>query len=118
MPSVQFGDTFVIQHLWIVASDPAANSGKFIIFNITTDRSRAGTDCELTPSDHPWITEKSYVSFGDAREVSPKEELKLLELMNGGTIRKHYPLKKTVLQRIVNAAKTSRALPLRFKNYF
>ena len=118
MSSMQLGDTFVIEHLWIVISDPAKHAEKFIIVNLTTDRERAGTECELGMGDHEWITQKSYVSFGDALEVGRKEELKIIEQMAAGTIKKHYPMKPAVLQKIMVAAKTSRSLRIGFRKYF
>jgi hypothetical protein len=115
---MQLGDTFVIRHLWIVISDPAKHSDKFIIVNLTSDKNRAGTDCELNVGDHEWITKKTYVSFGDAREVGPKEEVKLIENMAAGTIMKNFPMKPTVLRKIISAARASKALPTAFRCYF
>ena len=117
---MQLGDTFILGqggHLWIVISDPGKHAGKFIIVNLTTDVFRAGKDCELNPGDHQWITAKSYVNFGDAREVSPKEEAKIVAYMAAGTIKKHFPMNSVILQKIVAAGKQSKALPTGFLAY-
>jgi hypothetical protein len=115
---MQFGDTFVLTHLWIVISDPAKHSGNFLIANLTTNVARAGTDCELNQGDHTWITHKCFVSFADAREVFPKEELKIITLMAAGNIKKHFPMEPKILQRIVTSAGKSKALRIEYKKYF
>lgn len=118
--ATQIGDTFVLGqggHLWIVISDPTRHNGEYIIVNLTTDEFRAGKDCELNQGDHPWITDKCYVSFGDARKVTPAEDAKIAAHMASGAIRKQYPLKAAMLQKIVAAGKKSKALPTGFLPY-
>jgi hypothetical protein len=118
---MKLGDTFIIGeggHLWIVISDPAKHSSKFVIANLTTDANRAGTDCELNRGDHQWIKEKCYVNFADAREVTPVEEARMRESIVAGTIARHFPMKIAILQRILTAAKKSKALPTGLRNYF
>ncbi len=118
---MKLGDTFILVqggHLWIVISDPSKHSSKFVIANLTTDANRAGTDCQLNRGDHEWIREKCYLNFGDAREVGLKEAAKMMELINDGTISKHYPMKDAVLQKIIAAAKQSKALPTGLRCYF
>lgn len=119
---MQLGDTFLFNvpnaHLWIVVSDPLKNSGNFIIVNLTTDSRRAGTDCELNVGDHPWIREKCWVNFGDAEEVTPVEEAKLVAFMAGGAINKRHPMNPAVLQRIASIAKTTKALTIEYRKYF
>jgi hypothetical protein len=118
--SIQLGDTILFApngHLWIVISDSSKHAGNFLIVNLTTDIFRAGAECELNPSDHQWIREKCYVTFGDARKVSPKEESLILAHMGTGTITKHFPVRSTVLQKIIAAGKQSKALPTGFLIY-
>jgi hypothetical protein len=118
---MKIGDTFVIGeggHLWIVISDPAKHSSRFVIANLTTDANRAGTDCELNRGDHQWIREVCYINFGDAREVTPIEEARISECIEDGRICKHFPMKSAVLQRIICAAKKSKALPTGLRKYF
>jgi hypothetical protein len=117
---MQPGDTFTLGpggHLWIVISDPVKHTGKFIIVNLTTDVFRAGKECELNPGDHQWITKKSFVSFGDAREVSPKEEAQIVAYMAAGIITKQFPMNPTILQKIIGSGKQSKALPVGFRKY-
>ena len=118
MAFVQLGDTFILGpsgHLWIVISDPAKNAGEFIMVNLTTNVFRAGTDCELNPGDHPWITDKCYVAFGDARKVSVKQEATIVALIQAGTIRSQHQMDTLVLQKIVDAGKKSKALAIAYK---
>jgi hypothetical protein len=117
---MQIGETFVMGeggHLWIVISDPIKHANEFIIVNITTKVERAGTDCELVPGDHPFITDLSYVTYGDARRVTPQQEVLLVQSMNSGAIIRHAPMRQSVLNKIVAAGKTSTALPVGFKVY-
>jgi hypothetical protein len=111
---MQIGDTFYWGdggHLWVVISDPSCHGGEFIMVNLTKDSFRAGKECELNRGDHRWISEKTYVSFGDAKKVGPKETVNLEKGIANGVIRTHYPMRPTVLQKIVAAAKQSKALP-------
>jgi hypothetical protein len=118
---MQLGDTFILGgpggHLWVVISDSAKHAGEFIIINLTGDVFRAGKDCELSIGDHQWITKKTYVSFGDARKVSPKEEAMIIKHIADGAIKRHYPMKQAVLQKIISAAKLSKALPSGYVTY-
>ena len=94
----------------MVISDPSLHNGEYVIANLTTDEFRAGKECELEVGDHPWITEKCFVSFGDARKVTRAEDAKITANMAARTIRKQFPMGGAVLQRIVTAAKQSKAI--------
>jgi hypothetical protein len=114
------GDSFVVGpggHLWIVVSDPAKHNGEYIIVNLTTDEFRAGKDCELNPGDHQWITDKCFVSFGDARKVSPAEDAQIAAHMATKAIRKQFPVAAAIMQKIIAAGKKSKALPSGFVKY-
>jgi len=118
--ATHIGDSFVIGqggHLWVVISDPSLHNGEYIIANLTTDEFRAGKECELNVGDHPWITEKCFVSFGDARKVTRAEDAKIAANMATRAIRKQYPMSGAVLQKIVTAAKQSKAIEPGFLIY-
>jgi translation initiation factor IF-2 len=118
--ATQRGDSFVIGqggHLWIVISDPSQHNGEYIIVNLTTDEFRAGKDCEVSPSEHQWITDKCFVSFGDARKVTSAEDAKITAHMATKAIRKQFPVTGALLQKILIAAKKSKALPPAFMAY-
>jgi hypothetical protein len=118
--AIQLGDTFYWKeggHLWVVISDPAKNCGEFIAVNLTKDLFRAGKDCELNVGDHKWIAERTFVCFGDAMKLGPKEELKLQKQIASGTIKMHSPVGRATLEKIVAAGKISKALADCFKKY-
>ena len=120
MASIQISDTLIFApdgHLWVVISDSTKHAGHSIIVNITSDVFRAGKECELNIGDHQWIKKKSYVSFGDARKVTPKEEATIIKLISSGAIKRHFPMKSSVLQKIIAAAKSSKAMPQELKAY-
>lgn len=120
MPHLQIGDTFIFApggHLWVVISDPSRHEGNCIIVNLTSNAFRAGNDCQLKQGDHPWIAAASYVTFGDARKVTPKEETIIVSLMTAGTIKKHHPMPLPILKKIIDSAKASKALPGGFLAY-
>jgi hypothetical protein len=117
---MQIGDTFYWGeggHLWVVISDPNCHNGECIVVNLTKDVYRAGKECELNIGDHRWITEKTYVSYSDAQKYGPKEAANLQKGIASGVIRTHYPMKSTVLQKIINAAKQSTALSEEYIDY-
>jgi hypothetical protein len=118
---MRLGDTFLLgpgSHLYIVISDPAKHDDYFIIVNLTTDEFRAGKECVLNRGDHQWCTATySYVTFGDARMVSPKEEALMNKHLASGAMRRHFPMKSAILQRIIAAAKTSKAMSEELKTY-
>ena len=119
MESIHLGDTFTLTpggHLWIVLSDPDKNCGKFVIVNLTTDSRRAGIDCILDVGDHPWIREKSYISYGDAQIVTPEEKAKILKSIEAGVTTRDFPVDLDILKDIVDCGKKSRALAPIFKS--
>jgi hypothetical protein len=105
-----------VRHLFFVISDPAQHGGTFVVVNITQDHIRAGRDCVLQIGDHPWITGESFVTFRDARLITPPEETHLISLF-GTEVLVEAPLDPIVLKRIIEAAKTSRSLAPVYKRY-
>jgi hypothetical protein len=120
---MKLGDAFLMpvpdqdcDHLWFVISDPTKHGGVFIIVNITSDEHRASGECPLGPGDHKWIKKKSFVSFGDAIEITP-EKAKKIHTLVGKTITLQRSLTPEVLSKIAKAGKSSKAIPLSFKKY-
>ncbi|MGO8790018.1 MAG: hypothetical protein ACLQVL_21895 [Terriglobia bacterium] len=120
---MKLGDAFLMphpdqnfSHLWFVISDPVKHGGAFIIANITSDEHRAGGECPLGPEDHKWIKKKSFVSFGDAIEITP-EKAKHIHALIGKIITPQRSLTPEVLSKIAKAGKSSKAIPLSFKKY-
>jgi hypothetical protein len=118
--SIQLGDTFYWKdggHLWVVVSDPNLHGGEFVIVNLTKDVFLAGKECELNPGDHTWIIAKTYVYYGKARKVGLKEAANLLRQITLGTIKKHIPIDPNILNKIIAAGKTSKAISEDLKMY-
>jgi hypothetical protein len=115
---MQLGDTFVMGaggHLWIVISDPALHASEYIIVNITTDVERAGKDCQLNVGDHPFITEKSYVTYGDARKVTPAQDALFMKHIAAGDVTRHASMRAAILHKIISAGKATTAMAPIFK---
>ncbi len=119
---MKLGDAFTMAvpprydtpHLFFVISDPSKSGGIYHIVNITTDYIRAGKDCILDVGDHHWITELSYVSFRDAREITP--DLNLDSLV-GKLVTMQAPLRQDILEKIVGVAKTTKGYRNEFKSF-
>ena len=117
---MQIGDTYLWRdggHLWVVISDPNLHGGEFIAVNLTKDVFRAGKECELNIGDHRWIKEKTYVSFGDAMKIGPRETANLEKHIASGAIQRHLPMKGSVLQKIIAVAKKTTAIAPEFVDY-
>lgn len=72
------GDTyrrFSGAHLWIVISDPAADSDRVVSVNLTTKRILRNEDhtCVLDVGDHPFVRHPTYVNYRGARITSNAE---------------------------------------------
>jgi hypothetical protein len=120
---MQLGDAFLMpipgqssDHLWFVISDPAHHGGTFIIANVTTDYCRAGKECPLTPADHPWIKKDCYMNFADALEITQIRAAALAALIGKYVIMQPCLLADS-LQKIVAAARASKAIPVGYKKY-
>jgi hypothetical protein len=117
---MKLGDAFTMAvpprydtpHLFFVISDPSKLGGVYHVVNITTDYIRAGKDCILNIGDHEWITELSYISFRDAREITLDLDL---DSLVGKLVTMQTPLRSDVLARIVNVAKTTKGYRNEFK---
>lgn len=118
------GDSFLMptpghswDHLWIVISNPQKHGGSFIVVNLTTDVARAGNECSLDCGEHRWITQRCYVNFADALEITQEKEANIQTLVACKRISMHDTLDEVILQRIIVAAKQSKALPVKFRKY-
>jgi hypothetical protein len=122
---MKLGDAFLMAvppsyqtpHLFFVISDPQKHNGNFVIVNITGDEFLAGKECILEVGDHPWITKKSFVAFGEALEITPASKTKLQALFTAKKITAQPGLKPEVLARIIEAGKKSKAIETGLKKY-
>lgn len=118
--AIQLGDTYYWKdggHLWVVISDPAKHCGEFVAVNLTTDVFRAGKECELNVGDHKWISKKTYVCFGDAMKLGPKEESNLQAQIAIGTMKMHSPMNPSVLAKVIAKGKITKSLADDLKAY-
>jgi hypothetical protein len=121
---MNLGDAFLMgvppdyqtNHLFFVISDPSKHGGTYVIVNITRDWFRAGQECILGPSDHPWINSTSYVSFTDTLEITPERD-QMISALIGTRIIMQNPLTPQTLAKVVAAANNSTAIPLAYKKY-
>ncbi|MGA9778615.1 MAG: hypothetical protein WBS33_10125 [Verrucomicrobiia bacterium] len=115
---MQKGDTFLMgsiggkkKHLWILLSDLNKHRGTGVIVNLTTDKDRSGGDCSLCVGDHPWLTSECWVSYGDAMCLASDKWSKIQHGIAMGLIVLQDPLAKNHLEKIILAAKVSKAFP-------
>jgi hypothetical protein len=115
---MQKGDTFLMgsvggskKHLWILISDLNKHNGAGVIVNLTTNKERSGSDCCLSAGDHPWLVEACWVSYGDAIYLSTDKWLKIQQGIANKLIIQREPLTKVHLEKVISAAKVSKAFP-------
>ena len=121
---MQKGDTFLMgsvggkkKHLWVLLSDLNKHHGTGVIVNLTTDKDRSGGDCSLCVGDHPWLTGECWVSYGDAMCLSSDKWPKIQQGIASGLIVPQESLAKVHLEKIISAAKVSKAFPSLFMKF-
>lgn len=117
--SIELGSTFVPkrareldQHLFVVISDPDP-SGRVAMVNLTSckDRHYDGS-CLFENGDHPWVHEKTYVTYRDAKIV-PSRQLEAHYQCGNIELRKN--MAEGLLHRIWEGAKKSKFTPAEVK---
>ncbi len=105
-----------LKHLYFVISNLDIDNNVLVV-NMTTFKNTGREDlsCLLNIDDHPEITNKSYIKYDKAIELGTA---KIIELAMKKIIILKKDLDPTVLKRIQEGAKKSRALPGKFKKYF
>jgi hypothetical protein len=72
----------------------------------------------LAKGDHPWLTEpESWVCYGDATLMTPDGWAKIQAGISKGFIVRQPKLGQAYLDRVVKAAKTSKAFPTVYLKY-
>jgi hypothetical protein len=110
------GDTILIpepgtsldSHLWIVLSDPIADSERIVLVNFTKHRPDKDQACVLQQGDHPFIRQLTCVNYRQAKIVS---EDQLERLVHCSHVEKREALSPDVLERILGGVADSR-MPL------
>jgi hypothetical protein len=111
---VYAGETFFFRekqaHLWIVASDPAIDSSRVVLFNMTTYRPglpHKEAVCLLQPGDHSFVTHATCINYHDAR-VLPDSHL--TSLLARDRIVLSDKLDDPILQKVRQGASLSRLI--------
>lgn len=114
---MEIGDAFLLDdrsidpHLWIVISDPAADSERVVIVNLTShDDPAKDASCILDKGDHPWITHATSVRYKDARLAA---ESQLDELTRTARLKPQAPVSDAVLSKIFQGAERTELLALK-----
>lgn len=100
------------KHLYIVISI-IDNNTKALFVNVTTKKDR-DMSCILKPGDHEFVTRDSEINYGDAKTA---EIDKLTEAMNKSIIEPQEPVTNDLLNRILEGALNSDALPQKYLKY-
>jgi hypothetical protein len=105
---VNLGDTFVIEHLWIVITLPAGD-GSLAMVTFTTWRSPKDDDtCIVLPGEHRFVRHKTVLAYKHARVFPPDAQARTLA---SGLCRPHDPVTPALLDRIQRGALASDFTP-------
>ncbi len=111
------GDTFLLSapalrvHLFMILTNPDSHD-RVVLTNFSTSRPSSDKSCVVSPTEHPWLSRESIVSFQDAR-IRTIGELEAADKM--GVLRHNSPLSGRLLSRIRHAALKSNRCPRKVK---
>lgn len=61
---------YLVEHLWIVITEPEAETSNAVCVNVTTRNRYSETTVVLAPGDHPFINHDSVINYRDARKLN------------------------------------------------
>lgn len=100
------------RHIWVVLSDPAANTGQMLMVNLTTLRDSCVDDaCILGPEDFPLLTHATTVAYSRA-EAGPAAAIEAL-IRTGHFIEVAPVPAATLTKMIAGARKSDQLAPAR-----
>jgi hypothetical protein len=110
------GDTFLLPppggpvktHLWIVITEPQAESRATVIVNLTTLRASRDQTVILGVGDHPFVRHQTAVSYRDALTVDAG---RIEALLREGAAIPHQPCSAGLLSLIQDGALASPHMP-------
>jgi hypothetical protein len=109
---VRAGDTFLVahpyNHLYVVCSDPAADSARVLLVSLTTFKPKEETCCIIAAGEHPFVRHRTCVRYKDARIASVESILKLVSMSQ---MDRREPVSTELLARIRAGACQSDYLP-------
>jgi hypothetical protein len=100
-------------HLWIVLSSPSVDKENVLIVNLTSFGPRQEDACILDRGEHPFITHKTCVNYGDS-QITTLEKLHAAK--DGGAIRLRESLTPAVLKKVVHGVLVSERMKLDHAN--
>ena len=110
---MEAGETFKRSygvHLWVVVSDPAKDSQRVLIVNMTTVRNRFHDPaCVLNAGDHREVKHQTYMNYRDSRIVRNSA---LEAQLSTGQIAVNEKVSECVLDRIRRGAASSDYIPM------
>ena len=114
------GDCFLIgghglvPHLWIVLTEPAGNPARVLIASCTSRKSWSDATIVLDRGDHPFIRHETVIAYDGIRIV----ESRIIELqLSLDKIRRKEPMRRSVLDRVVEAVLESANTAGKFKQF-
>jgi hypothetical protein len=106
---LNLGDTFRPQkfdsHLWVVSSKPEISP--VVIFNLTTYTIDEEEVCVLDMGEHPFITHKTAVRYGEGKRVEVNQ---LEKLIKEGQLKPHERASEAILKKIWLGASLSQRI--------
>ncbi len=109
----RLGDTFLLRglddHLIIIISEPALDPDRIVTANLTSWRADKDQSCIVQVGEHPFVKKRSCIQYH-------RDELTTLSKYNSytssGRLIPREPVKKALLQRILDGAAASERIPL------
>jgi hypothetical protein len=103
MLEMKLGNTFLIEHLWIVVSLPTAE-GHVALVSFTTRRWNSDASCVVQAGEHPWVKHETVVEYEKARVFDLPTQQKVLA---NKMLRPQADVSRSLLQRIQLGALSS-----------
>lgn len=101
------GQTHPYDHLFVVATPPAAN-GNLVIVNFTTRRRYSDSTCVVQAGEHPRITSESVALYERSKVVHKDDFAQMLE--DRGMLQRE-ALPQPLLNRVIQGFRDSRHTP-------
>jgi len=102
------------EHLYFIISDPNED-GRVLLVNLTTYQPGKDKTCILNEGEHPFINHKSTIEYSEVLEPKIAD---LEKAIDSGIARTHAIASDVLLEKIQDGAKSSPALPKKYRSYF
>lgn len=111
------GETFFLgaksadRHLWVIISDPTIDPHQVLFVSMTSHDVTKEDVCLIEAGEHPFVSHRTCIAYGDAREASLEA---LGRLRDAGLLRAAKPVSADLLDRIRQGVSLSRDIKLRY----